>query len=122
MYTFLLAHVSKKYAKEHNAFLYYFDVDALGDKNQAFHSSDLRYVFGTLSSSWRPYDNKDYDISNLMMDYISRFSATGDPNHDGSPYWDIYKRKALCISKNGTKMGKTQNLKLILNTFKGDPK
>ncbi len=38
MYTFLLAHISKKYAKKNGGYIYYFDIDAKGDNNQAFHS------------------------------------------------------------------------------------
>ncbi|MCR5457029.1 MAG: carboxylesterase family protein [Clostridiales bacterium] len=122
MYTFLLAHVSKKYAKKHGAYLYYFDVDAPGDGNKAFHSSDIRYVFGTLSSSWRPYTEKDYAISRNMMDYLASFSATGNPNHEGAPKWEPYTGKVLRISRKGTGMGRTDNIKLLLNTLKGDPK
>ena len=121
MYTFLLAHISKKYAKKHNGYLYYFDIDAKGDGNQAFHSSDVRYAFGTLASSWRPYAESDYAASRLMMDYFARFAATGDPNHDGAPRWDVYKGRALRFSDDGAVMEKPKNGKLLRNTLKGDP-
>ena len=122
MFTFLLAHISKKYAKKHHAYLYYFDIDAKGDNNQAFHSSDLRYVFGTLNTSWRPYDDYDYKISNMMMDYISNFTKSGNPNGNVLPKWEVFTNKALCITPDSVSMGKTNTIKLIKNTFLGDPK
>lgn len=121
MFTLILANMSKKYAKKHNSYLYYFDIDAKGDNNQAFHSSDIRYVFGTLSSSWRPYEEEDYKTSNMMMDYITSFTKNGNPNHDGAPKWDTYKGKALHITTSGISMDRIKSCKLIKNTFKGDP-
>ena len=122
MFTYLLAHISKKYARKHNGYLYYFDIDAKGDDNQAFHSADLRYVFGTLEDSWRPYDEHDKEISNLMMDYISSFAKTGNPNHDGAPRWDIFKSKALCLTDDKVEMATPKRMKLLKNTLKGDPR
>ena len=122
MFTFLLAHISKKYAKKNHGYLYYFDVDAKGDNNQAFHSADLRYVFGTLKSSWRSYDENDERISQLMMDYISAFAKSGDPNHDGAPRWDIYKNKPLRFGLDKVEMKKAKTMRLIKNTLNGDPR
>lgn len=122
MFTFLLAHIAKKYAKKHHGYLYYFDIDAKGDDNQAFHSSDLRYAFGTLSGSWRPYDDHDRKASEAMMDYFSAFAHTGDPNHEGAPRWDVYHGKPLRFSDGKIAMEPAKRMKLLCNTLKGDPK
>lgn len=122
MFTIVIANISRKYAKAHKAYLYYFDIDAKGDNNQAFHAADLRYMFGTLGTSWRKYAPSDYDASNLMMDYVSSFAKTSNPNHQGAPRWDTYEGKALCFSSMDAKMEKVKNMKLIKNTFKGDPR
>ena len=122
MFTAIIAHIAKKYAKKHGAYLYYFDVDAKGDENQAFHSSDLRYMFGTLKFSWRPYDETDQKISESMMDYLSAFASTGDPNHEGAPRWDQFQGKALHITPSSISMGRMGKWKLLKNTLKGDPK
>ena len=121
MFTFLVAHIAKKYAKENDGYLYYFDVDAKGDNNQAFHSSELRYVFGTLSSSWRPYEESDYKVSKIMMDYITNFAKNGNPNGVDLPKWDIYHKEALHFTDDYVKMEKVKNWKLLKNTLKGDP-
>jgi carboxylesterase type B len=122
MYTALLAHMALKYASKNGAYLYYFDVDAKGDDNKAFHSSDLRYAFGTLESSWRPYGDEDKKVSELMMDYFSTFACTGNPNAASLPLWEKKRGKALCFRLGKTKMGRPNKWKLLRNTFLGDPK
>lgn len=122
MFTLILGLMALSYAKKNNAYCLYFDVDAKGDANKAFHSSDLRYVFGTLKESWRPYDKKDEEISNMMMDYIANFAKDGNPNGKNLPLWERKKGKALHISPKETKMGRPNKWKLLKNTFLGDPK
>ena len=121
MFNVVLYNMARKFIGKNDGYRYYFDIDAPGDDNGAFHSSDLRYLFGTLKKSFRPYDSKDEEISDLMMDYISDFVKTGDPNALGRPVW---KRgwKCLFISKKGVGMKRPNPIKLIVNTFRGDPK
>ncbi len=124
MYAPLMAHISLKYAARVNGYAYYFDRNAPGDDNNAaFHSADLRYVFGTLNSSHRPYDARDYAISAMMTGYISNFAATGDPNGKDLPLWERKKGKALCIGYDNCKMAKPRYFTLVKNMItKGDPK
>lgn len=70
-------------------YLYYFDRQQPGE-NQfgAFHAADLYYVFGTLYRNWRPFDDTDHRISEDMIDYISNFVKTGDPNGSGLAQWE----------------------------------
>ena len=121
MYNVVLYNMARKFIGKNNGYRYYFDVDAPGDNNGAFHSSDLRYLFGTLEKSFRPYDDKDYEISALMIDYISDFVKTGNPNALGRPEWEK-GWKCLFISKKGVGMKRPNPIKLIVNTFRGDPK
>ncbi len=121
MFTALLAHISKKYRKQVNGYLYYFDCNAKGDNNLAFHSSDLRYLFGTLDKSWRPYNEDDYKLSEIMMDYVYEFIKKGNPNKDGLPKWKK-ENKALRLSDKKINMCNPNMILLLKNTFKGDPK
>ena len=122
MYTAILAHMGLSYAKRNDAYVYYFDVDAKGDGNKAFHSSDIRYAFGTLDSSWRPYDEGDKKVTETLMRYIANFARSGNPNAAGLPLWEKKKGKALCIRADYIKMGKPNKWQLLRNTFLGDPK
>ena len=126
MYAPLMAHIGNKFAIANNAYVYFFDIDAPGDDNGAFHSSDLRYLFGRLDTSWRPYRNRDREISSQMLDYLANFVAKGDPNGKELPLWNrMSKRnkKVLCCRLDKTAMGKPSYFKLIRNMVtKGVPK
>ncbi len=122
MFTVILASMAKKYRRQVNGYLYFFDCDAKGDNNLAFHSADLRYLFGTLNKSWRPYNEDDYKLSEIMMDYFTEFIKKGDPNKEGLPLWEK-RNKALRLSdKKKIKMVNFNMIRLLKNTFKGDPK
>ena len=122
MYAPVMAYIGNRFGRKNGAYLYYFDLDAPGDDNRAFHSSDLRYMFGTLDRSWRPYGQRDREASGQMMDYLVNFARTGDPNGPGLPPWRKGK-PALRIGPKGTNMGHVSYYKLLKNMFtKGDPK
>ncbi len=124
MYAPIMAHIGNVFANANNGYVYYFDIDAPGpDKNGAFHSADLRYVFHTLSSSHRPYTARDEEVSELMVDYISAFASCGDPNGEGRPQWKRSPGKALCFRKKTVKFARPGWCKLVWNMItKGDPK
>ena len=124
MFNIILYHMAWKFGKQTGAYRYFFDIDAPGDENGAFHSSDLRYFFGTLDQSFRPYDAKDREVSELMMDYVADFVRCGDPNREGRPRWDKWdkKGKPLNITKKGIGQKRPDPIKLLFNTFRGDPK
>lgn len=126
LYAPLMAYIGNQFGTQNNAYLYYFDMDAPGDTNGAFHSCDLRYFFGRLTQSWRPYRRRDYEVSAQMMDYAAAFVKSGDPNGEGRPKWHPChngKTNILCFTKKKTSMGKPSYLKLSRNMItKGNPK
>lgn len=126
MYAPVMAHIGTKFGRANGAYLYYFDLDAPGDHNAAFHSCDLRYMFGRLKESWRPYGERDFEVSRQMMDYAANFAGTGDPNGEGLPEWKPAGRRsaaALCFGPEKTAMGRPDYLKMTKNMLtKGDPK
>ncbi len=66
-----------------------------GDGAGSFHSSDLWFVFETLSKCWRPFTGKHYDLARQMCNYWAAFGRAGDPNcldADGTPqpHWPAY--------------------------------
>ncbi len=75
--------------------------------NEAFHSCELWYVFGTLDRCWRPFTKADYELSEKMMGYWTNFAKTGDPNGKGLPRWEPYEdpdRLALALRTDGCVM------------------
>ena len=126
MYAPVMAHIGSRFARETGAYLYYFDLDAPGDDNAAFHSSDLRVVFGTLEGSWRPYGDRDREASAQMVAYLANFARSGDPNGPGLPLWkpcEQRRTRVLRIAPRGTAMGHADYVKLTRNILtKGEPK
>ena len=54
----------------------------------AFHSSELWYIFHTLSRSDRPFTDVDDVLSNQMVDAWTNFAKYGNPNGaDGEQIW-----------------------------------
>ena len=126
MYAPLMAKIGMDYAKKTGAYAYYFDIDAPGDSNGAFHSSDLRYMFGRLGTSWRPYTKEDETVAETMMDYLANFAKSGDPNGDGLPRWESVGKhggKPLRFRRDKISAAGPNYLKLAYNMIsKGEPK
>jgi para-nitrobenzyl esterase len=56
----------------------------------AFHTGEVPYVFGTLDRLDRPWQEKDRQVSNTIMDYWVNFVTTGDPNGKGLAEWPTF--------------------------------
>lgn len=103
----------QKQSKE--SYAWFFDRQLPGDENGAWHSSDLWYWFGTLDNCWRPFNQKDYELSDQMTTYLCNFVKTGNPNGNDLPKWESSQSqsKVLCFGENQTSMRKPSMLKLI---------
>ena len=109
MYAPVMAWIGNRFGRQTNAFIYFFDRNAPGDDNHAFHSADLRYVFGTLEKSWRPYTLRDRTAQKQLTAYLANFARCGDPNGDGLPRWERaghgLRTHVLRIGERKTAMG-----------------
>lgn len=97
------------------SYAYYFDRKLPGDKNGAWHSADLWYWFGTLKNGWRPFTEKDEELSDQMSGYLVNFARNGNPNGEGLPAWKPITKeqgKVLCLGEKETRMGKPGALKM----------
>ena len=126
LYAPMMAFIGNRFAKANGAYVYFFDLDAPGDGSAAFHSCDLRYVFETLSGSWRPYGARDREAAAQLAQYLANLARTGDPNGKGLPEWKRASRgraRVLRIAPEGTATGRADYVKMTRNLLtKGEPK
>ena len=105
-------------AQEKPSYTWYFDRMLPGDDHGAWHSSDLWYWFGTLENCWRPMEEKDYQLSDQMTDYLCRFAKEGNPNiHGELPTWiasDRNQKRVMRFGEPDTWMGKPSLGKMII--------
>lgn len=86
-------------------YLYHFTRKLPGDDAGAYHSSELWYVFQTLSRCWRDLTGTDYDLSRAMVRYWTNFAKTGDPNGEGLPVWTPYTAASRSSMNLGEHIG-----------------
>lgn len=97
------------------SYAWFFDRQLPGDDNGAWHSSDLWYWFGTLDHCWRPMTAKDRLLSEQMVQYLTNFATTGNPNFGGLPIWEPIRKgqnKVLRLGEGTTHMGGVNMVKL----------
>ncbi len=78
-------------------YIYCFDRPQPGDDVGTPHSCDVRYLFGSLDGTWRPYAEADYALSQTMITYWSNFAKTGNPNGEGLSDWVPFDKKKLVM-------------------------
>ncbi len=119
MFAPIMAWIGNRFGRQTEAYVYFFDLDAPGDDNRAFHSSDLRYIFDTLAKSWRPYSERDHEAAREMTAYLANFARCGDPNGAGLPRWEKagtgLRARVLRIGREKTAMGCAAYGKLLCN-------
>lgn len=115
----MLHSLAKKWcdAQKIPSYTWLFNRRVPGDDRGAWHSSDLWYWFGTLGNSWRPMEQKDYDLSDQMTDYLTNFAKTGNPNGDGLPTWETSGKGTMHIGEGESAMSKVNKMKLWYNMF-----
>lgn len=107
-------------SQETQSYCWFFDRQLPGDKNGAWHSSDLWYWFGTLKNGWRPFEQKDYDLSDAMSDYLCNFAKTGNPNGAGLPEWKPAKKgqkEVIRLGEGNIRMARVSKCKLLWTTL-----
>ena len=119
----ILYHMTQKWAKKNGAYMWFFERMLPGDDKGAWHSSDLWYWFGTLKNCWRPMEEKDYQLSEVMTSYLCNFVKYGNPNGENNtiPEWNKCKNDKDVISFGNDISPKGKMKMLIINTLTNKP-
>ena len=99
-----------------NSYCWFFDRRLPGDDKGAWHSSELWYFFGTLKNCWRPFTEKDVQLSDEMSTALCNFAKNGNPNGSDLPEWKSVTSNHQPIMMWGEKqthLGKPSNFKLL---------
>jgi para-nitrobenzyl esterase len=67
----------------------------------AYHTSDLYYLFGTMSTRPWKWTDGDRTISDLMTRYWVRFASSGDPNGGADARWPQFADSAPLTMRLG---------------------
>jgi len=106
--------------KKQPSYCWFFDRQLPGDKNGAWHSSELWYFFGTLKNCWRPFTAHDEQISDLMTEALCNFAKQGEPNGGKINGWmptGASSKKMLVWGEKLPQMGKPCKAKLWYTMF-----
>jgi para-nitrobenzyl esterase len=73
----------------------------------AFHTSEVPYVFQTISVLHRAWQPEDFKISGEMASYWTNFAKRGDPNGPDLPHWPEFTADSKTTMELGSRMGPT---------------
>lgn len=82
--------LAERHARNHPTWLYHFDMlpaSLRGKQPGTAHGGELAYLFATPAAGLVAWDDQDRAVSQEMMDYWTRFAASGNPNASGSDAW-----------------------------------
>jgi para-nitrobenzyl esterase len=82
--------VKREQAGKSKVFTYFFSHPLPGpdiEKYGAFHTSEVPYVFDSLSRSDRPFTAADRKLADTISSYWVNFARSGDPNGKSLPVW-----------------------------------
>lgn len=71
----------------------------------AFHTSEVPYIFQTISLLNRPWKPIDFRVSRLMSAYWTNFAKTGNPNGPNLPNWPEYNPNSHTTMELGEHFG-----------------
>lgn len=113
----ILFSMAKSWGRKNSrrTYVYHFDRMLPGDKNGAWHSSDLWYWFGTFDNCWRPMEEKDRLLSDKMTTYLCNFAKNGEPNGQGNVAWSPCEenRTVMRFGEKSLHMGNPSIMRLI---------
>ena len=72
-----------------------------------YHSGEMVYCYGNLDRKNKSfaYDESDYKLQNIMLNYWANYVKTGNPNGEDLPVWNQYLNSADKVMELGVNVG-----------------
>ena len=72
-----------------------------------YHSGEMVYCYGNLDRKNKSfaYDESDYKLQNIMLNYWANYVKTGNPNGEGLPLWNQYSNSTDKVMELGVNVG-----------------
>jgi para-nitrobenzyl esterase len=84
--------------KKKDVFCYFFDRALPGNSYKAFHAADLWYVFNDMEECWRPFEEKDKNLCQQMINHLSSFIKTDNPSIQDRPlFYPLMQKNGLYL-------------------------
>ena len=92
VYWFIQPHHSWSNMAASNIPVYRYQFTKENGFHGTFHSGEMIYAYGNLDKSLQKfaYNQSDYNLSDIMVNYWVNFAKTGNPNASGLPEWKQY--------------------------------
>ena len=111
VYWFIMPHhvwsnMALQSAKTQRVYRYQFTKE--NGYHTTYHSGEMIYAYGCLGLSERQfaYDESDYALQDIMLNYWVNFAKTGNPNGEGLPTWEEYQNSTDGVMELGKNVGK----------------
>ena len=79
-----------------------------------WHSGEEVYCYGNIPADSRLYDSSDRELADLFSSYFANFAATGDPNGEGLPAWEM-STDGTQLMELGENVGMTEDRFLAID-------
>lgn len=75
--------------------------------HETYHSGEMVYAYGNIKTTNRDfaYDESDYTLQDIMLNYWVNFVKTGNPNGGDLPEWKEYKNNGDPVQELGENVG-----------------
>lgn len=72
-----------------------------------YHSGEMAYCYGNLARQKRSYayNDSDYKLESIMLNYWANFAKNGNPNGEGLPTWNTYQSSGDQVMELGANVG-----------------
>ena len=97
VYWFIQPHHSwSNLALDNNEDVYRYIFTKSNGYHETYHSGEMAYCYGNLKRQNKPYayNDSDYKLENIMLNYWANFVKTGNPNGTDLPTWDKYVKNS----------------------------